>query len=87
MKVSFIGLGTMGYPMAGHVSKAGHTVVVYNRSSEKAQKWCEEHTGTFANTPALAAQNSDVVLTCVGNDDDLRAVYLGPDGRFSKRQS
>lgn len=82
MKVSFIGLGTMGYPMAGHVSKAGHTVVVYNRSSEKAQKWCEEHTGTFANTPALAAQNSDVVLTCVGNDDDLRAVYLGPDGAF-----
>jgi 3-hydroxyisobutyrate dehydrogenase len=82
MKVSFIGLGTMGYPMAGHVSKAGHTVVVYNRSSEKAQKWCEEHTGTFANTPALAAQNSDVVLTCVGNDDDLRAVYLGLDGAF-----
>lgn len=87
MKVSFIGLGTMGYPMAGHVSKAGHTVVVYNRSTEKAQKWCEEHAGTFANTPALAAQNSDIVLTCVGNDDDLRAVYLGADGAFQNAKA
>ncbi|ETI59847.1 NAD(P)-dependent oxidoreductase [Marinomonas profundimaris] len=87
MKVSFIGLGTMGYPMAGHVSKAGHTVVVYNRSTEKAQKWCEEHVGTFAKTPALAAQNSDIVLTCVGNDDDLRAVYLGADGAFQNAKA
>ena len=87
MKVSFIGLGTMGYPMAGHVSKAGHTVVVYNRSTEKAQKWCEEHAGTFADTPALAAQNSDIVLTCVGNDDDLRAVYLGADGAFQNAKA
>jgi len=82
MKVSFIGLGTMGYPMAGHVSKAGHTVVVYNRSTEKAQNWCKEFTGTYAATPALATQDSDIVLTCVGNDDDLRTVYLGPDGAF-----
>lgn len=87
MKVSFIGLGTMGYPMAGHVSKAGHTVVVYNRSTEKAQKWCEEHAGTFADTPALAAQNSDIVLTCVGNDNDLRAVYLGADGAFQNAKA
>ena len=82
MKVSFIGLGTMGYPMAGHVSKAGHSVVVYNRSTQKAQNWCKEYQGAFANTPALAAQDADIVLTCVGNDDDLRAVYLGPDGAF-----
>ena len=75
MKVSFIGLGTMGYPMAGHVSKAGHAVVVFNRSTQKAQNWCEEYTGTFATTPAIAAQDADIVLTCVGNDDDLRAVY------------
>lgn len=82
MKVSFIGLGTMGYPMAGHVSKAGHSVVVYNRSTQKAQNWCKEYQGAFASTPALAAQDADIVLTCVGNDDDLRAVYLGPDGAF-----
>ncbi|NLQ17036.1 NAD(P)-dependent oxidoreductase [Marinomonas sp. M1K-6] len=82
MKVSFIGLGTMGYPMAGHVSKAGHSLVVYNRSTAKAQKWCEEYRGTFATTPALAAQDADIVLTCVGNDDDLRSVYLGPAGAF-----
>ncbi|TYL46559.1 NAD(P)-dependent oxidoreductase [Marinomonas sp. IMCC 4694] len=82
LKVSFIGLGTMGYPMAGHVSNAGHSVMVYNRSTQKAQTWCEEYTGTFATTPALAAQDSDIVLTCVGNDDDLRAVYLGEAGAF-----
>ena len=87
MKVSFIGLGTMGYPMAGHVSKAGHAVVVYNRSVEKAQNWCKEYTGTYADTPALAAQDSDIVLTCVGNDDDLRAVYLGPDGAFQNAKA
>lgn len=84
MKVSFIGLGTMGYPMAGHVSNAGHSVVVYNRSTHKAQHWCEEYQGTFAATPALAAQEADIVLTCVGNDDDLRAVYLGPEGVFQQ---
>lgn len=82
MKVSFIGLGTMGYPMAGHVSKAGHAVTVYNRSTEKAKNWCKEFAGIYAATPALAAQDSDIVLTCVGNDDDLRAVYLGADGAF-----
>lgn len=87
MKVSFIGLGTMGYPMAGHVSKAGHAVTVYNRSTEKAQNWCKEFSGTYAATPALAAQDSDIVLTCVGNDDDLRAVYLGPDGAFQNAKA
>lgn len=86
MKVSFIGLGTMGYPMAGHVSKAGHDVIVYNRSIQKAQTWCEEYTGSSVATPALAAQNAEIVLTCVGNDDDLRAVYLGPDGAFRNAQ-
>ncbi|MDE8604759.1 NAD(P)-dependent oxidoreductase [Marinomonas sp. RSW2] len=87
MKVSFIGLGTMGYPMAGHVSKAGHAVTVYNRSTEKAQNWCKEFTGIYAATPALAAQDSDIVLTCVGNDDDLRAVYLGLDGAFQNAKA
>ncbi|WP_133010824.1 NAD(P)-dependent oxidoreductase [Marinomonas flavescens] len=82
MKVTFIGLGTMGYPMAGHVSKAGHNVTVYNRTTTKAQAWCEEYSGGFATTPALAAKEADIVLTCVGNDDDLRAVYLGTDGAF-----
>ena len=86
MKVSFIGLGTMGYPMAGHVSKAGHDVIVYNRSSQKAHTWCEEFSGSSAETPALAAQNTEIVLTCVGNDDDLRAIYLGVDGVFQNAQ-
>lgn len=84
MKVSFIGLGTMGYPMAGHVSKAGHSVVVFNRSTQKAQNWCDEYTGVYATTPALAAKDADIVLTCVGNDDDLRAIYLGQDGAFQQ---
>ena len=82
MKVSFIGLGTMGYPMAGHVSKANHSVVVYNRSIQKAQNWVTEYSGRYAETPALAAQDADIVLTCVGNDDDLRAVYFGENGAF-----
>lgn len=84
MKVSFIGLGTMGYPMAGHLSQAGHDVVVYNRSTEKARKWCETYTGQFAETPAEAAAEADIVLTCVGNDDDLRSVYLGDSGAFKQ---
>lgn len=82
MKVSFIGLGTMGYPMAGHVSKAGHSVTVYNRTTSKAMQWCDTYRGEFAETPALAAKEADIVLTCVGNDHDLRAVYLGEKGAF-----
>lgn len=86
MKVTFIGLGTMGYPMAGHVSKAGHDVTVYNRTTAKAQAWSEEYAGAVALTPALAAKDADIVLTCVGNDDDLRAVYLGEEGAFQMAQ-
>ena len=83
MKVSFLGLGTMGYPMAGHVSKAGHEVVVYNRTTSKAQRWLEQYSGYMAETPALAAKDADIVLTCVGNDNDLRELYLGEQGALS----
>ena len=80
MKVAFIGLGVMGYPMAGHLQKAGHEVCVFNRSQEKAEKWQAEFSGTTAKTPALAAKNCDIVFCCVGNDDDLRQVVLGENG-------
>jgi len=80
MKVAFIGLGVMGYPMAGHLQKAGHDVCVYNRSEEKAQKWCAEYSGHFATTPALAAKDCEIVFCCVGNDDDVRQVVLGEQG-------
>ncbi|MDR2212670.1 MAG: NAD(P)-dependent oxidoreductase [Pseudomonadales bacterium] len=81
--VAFIGLGTMGYPMAGHLSKAGHQVRVYNRNAAKAQAWQAEHGGTTAPTPAAAAQQRDFVFLCVGNDDDLRQVCLGENGVFA----
>ncbi|TKT79167.1 NAD(P)-dependent oxidoreductase [Aquamicrobium sp. LC103] len=82
--VAFIGLGVMGYPMAGHLkNKGGHDVTVYNRTAEKAGKWAKEHGGSFAPTPAEAARDKDFVFSCVGNDDDLRSVTLGPDGAFS----
>jgi len=82
-KVAFIGLGVMGYPMAGHLArKGGHTVTVYNRTAEKARKWADEYGGRHAPTPAAAAEGADFVFACVGNDDDLRAVTLGPDGAF-----
>ncbi len=84
MKVSFLGLGTMGYPMAGHVSKAGHEVVVYNRTTSKAENWCETYQGRVAVTPAEAAAQTDIVLTCVGNDDDLRSLYLGEQGALTQ---
>lgn len=80
MKVAFIGLGVMGYPMAGHVKKAGLEVCVYNRTASKAEKWCEEYGGDMAPTPAQAADGCDVVLVCVGNDDDVRNVVLGEEG-------
>ncbi|SHE77357.1 3-hydroxyisobutyrate dehydrogenase [Litoreibacter ascidiaceicola] len=82
-KVSFLGLGVMGYPMAGHLAKAGHEVTVYNRTSAKAEKWASEHGGSFAATPREAAEGADFVMACVGNDDDLRAVCLGDDGAFA----
>ena len=80
MKLAFIGLGVMGYPMAGHLQKAGHQVCVYNRNQEKATAWQEQYQGEMAATPALAAQGCDIVFCCVGNDDDVRQVVLGEQG-------
>ena len=81
-KVSFIGLGVMGYPMAGYISKAGHNVTVYNRTKAKAEKWAKEYKGNVADTPMDAAKESDFIFTCVGNDNDLREVTLGDKGLF-----
>jgi len=81
-KVSFIGLGVMGYPMAGHLARAGHEVTVYNRTQEKAERWAEEHGGRHAATPAQAADGADFVFCCVGNDDDLRSVTTADRGAF-----
>ncbi len=81
--VAFLGLGVMGFPMAGHLSLAGHAVTVYNRSAAKAQAWAAEFKGRTAPTPREAAAGCDIVFCCVGNDDDLRAVVLGPDGAFA----
>ncbi len=83
-KVAFIGLGVMGYPMARHLAvKGGHDMVVYNRSGAKADTWVAAHGGRRAPTPAEAAEGRDVVFSCVGNDEDLRAVTVGPDGAFA----
>jgi len=82
-KVSFIGLGVMGYPMAGYISKAGHNVTVYNRTKSKAEKWIKEYEGKIAETPEEAAKDSDFVFTCVGNDDDLKEVAIGKKGIFN----
>ncbi|MBO6758880.1 MAG: NAD(P)-dependent oxidoreductase [Roseibium sp.] len=82
-KVAFIGLGVMGYPMAGYLkTKGGHDVTVYNRTTAKAEKWAAEYGGAFAKIPQEAAQDCDFVFCCVGNDDDLRAVTTGADGAF-----
>lgn len=81
-KISFLGLGVMGYPMAGHLQAAGHDVTVYNRTTAKAEKWAAEHGGTFAATPAEAASGAEVVFACVGNDDDLRSITTGEGGAF-----
>ena len=81
--VAFIGLGTMGYPMAGHLQQKGFDVTVYNRSAEKAQKWVDQYGGALASTPQAAAEGADYVMTCVGNDDDLRQVVLGEQGVFA----
>ena len=80
MKVAFIGLGVMGYPMAGHLQKAGHDVCVYNRNQEKAEKWQAEFSGSMATTPAQAAKECEIVFCCVGNDNDVRQVVLGEEG-------
>ena len=82
-RVAFIGLGVMGFPMAGHLARAGHEVTVYNRTSAKAEAWAAKHGGRAAPTPARAADGAEIVFACVGNDDDLRQVTLGPDGAFA----
>ena len=82
-KVAFLGLGVMGYPMAGHLAKAGHEVTVYNRTTAKAEAWVGEYGGTSATTPKAAADGCDFVMACVGNDDDLRSVCLGEYGAFT----
>jgi len=81
--VAFLGLGVMGFPMAGHLAKAGHAVTVYNRSPAKAQAWVAEFGGSAKATPREAAMGADIVFSCVGNDDDLRSVTLGADGAFA----
>jgi 3-hydroxyisobutyrate dehydrogenase-like beta-hydroxyacid dehydrogenase len=86
--VAFIGLGVMGYPMAGHLAKrGGHTVTVHNRTTAKAEKWAAEHGGRAAATPKAAAEGAEFVFTCVGNDDDLRSVTLGADGALAGMKS
>jgi len=82
-KVAFLGLGVMGYPMAGHLKSAGHDVTVYNRSAAKAEKWVTQHGGAMATTPRAAAEGAEFVMACVGNDDDLRSVCAGPDGALA----
>jgi 3-hydroxyisobutyrate dehydrogenase len=82
-RVAFIGLGVMGFPMAGHLAKAGHAVTVYNRSAAKAEAWVAEFGGQHKPTPREAAAGADIVFACVGNDDDLRAITLGADGAFA----
>jgi 3-hydroxyisobutyrate dehydrogenase len=86
-RVAFLGLGVMGYPMAGHLAAAGHRVTVYNRTEEKAAKWVAQHRGLSAATPGAAAANAELVMMCVGNDDDVRAVALGADGALSSMRT
>lgn len=82
-KVAFLGLGVMGYPMARHLAAKGHEVTVYNRTAAKAERWVSEHGGRHAPTPRDAAAGQEIVFACVGNDDDLRGIALGPEGAFS----
>jgi len=83
MKLAFLGLGVMGFPMAGHLARAGHDMTVYNRSAAKAQQWVATHGGRSAATPAQAAKDAQIVMMCVGNDDDVRAVAMGADGALA----
>ncbi|NVK12334.1 MAG: NAD(P)-dependent oxidoreductase [Gammaproteobacteria bacterium] len=87
MKVAFLGLGVMGYPMAGHLVKAGHQVTVYNRTASKAESWVGQFGGEFAVTPCDAAKDADIVFACVGNDDDLRSIVLGDNGALASMSS
>ena len=85
-KVAFIGLGVMGFPMAGYISKAGHNVTVFNRTKSKAEKWVSEYKGNIAESPAEAAKDAEYIFTCVGNDNDLREVTFGEQGAFKTIQ-
>jgi 3-hydroxyisobutyrate dehydrogenase-like beta-hydroxyacid dehydrogenase len=80
MKIAFLGLGVMGGPTARHLATKGHELTVYNRAAARAQRWVSAHGGRAAPTPGEAARGQDIVMTCVGNDDDLREVTMGPDG-------
>jgi len=86
MRTAFIGLGVMGYPMAGYLARAGHDTVVYNRTGAKAERWCEEYGGASKASPAAAAESADIVFCCVGNDDDVREVILGDSGVLAGAQ-
>jgi 3-hydroxyisobutyrate dehydrogenase-like beta-hydroxyacid dehydrogenase len=86
-KLAFLGLGVMGFPMAGHLARAGHSVVVYNRTAAKAAQWVEKYGGTSAPTSAAAAADATLVMMCVGNDDDVRAVALGADGAIASMRA
>ena len=86
VRAAFIGLGVMGFPMAGHLKRKGHSVTVYNRTATKARAWVEAYGGRMAETPAGAATGADIVFVCVGNDDDLRSVVLGPAGILAGMQ-
>jgi 3-hydroxyisobutyrate dehydrogenase-like beta-hydroxyacid dehydrogenase len=83
MRISFVGLGVMGYPMAGHLAQSGHDVTVYNRTVARAEAWCNENSGQIARAPGEAARDAEIVFSCVGNDDDVRDVLLGDDGVLS----
>ncbi|MGH1465385.1 MAG: NAD(P)-dependent oxidoreductase [Cognatishimia sp.] len=85
-KIAFLGLGVMGFPMAGHLLAAGHEVTVYNRTTAKAEAWAKQHGGAFAATPAAAVQGAEFVMSCVGNDDDLRQICVGDEGAFAAMQ-
>jgi 3-hydroxyisobutyrate dehydrogenase len=82
-KLAFLGLGVMGYPMAGHLARAGHHVAVYNRTMKKAERWADDYGGRIAATPREAAEEAQIVFACVGNDDDLRSVMLGDTGALA----
>jgi 3-hydroxyisobutyrate dehydrogenase-like beta-hydroxyacid dehydrogenase len=81
--LAFLGLGVMGFPMAGWLAKKGHAVTVYNRTAAKAERWCKEHGGQSAATPAAAAQDAEIVFSCVGDDPDVREIALGKGGAIA----
>ena len=85
-KVAFLGLGVMGYPMAGHLAAAGHEVTVFNRTAAKAESWVAQHGGASAATPAEAAREAEFIFACVGEDDDVRQMTTGENGAFSSMQ-